>query len=99
MSIINPLTANTVSARDISLSISKQATKTEEERTQFSGATLEISEQAQQMQFNESQLKTPQEIANEVIRINSTIGKSKSRGNLTNSQATELYTQIAKLLV
>ena len=37
-------------------------------------------------------------IANEVIRISSTICRARNIGNLTNSQATNLYNKIASLL-
>ncbi|QBG35209.1 hypothetical protein [Litorilituus sediminis] len=62
--------------------------------------TIAISKQGAEIQQQESQLSaaTNREIANDMIRVSSTIGKSQSVGNLTNNQATELYEQIAKLL-
>lgn len=38
------------------------------------------------------------EIALDVIKVSSTIGKARTSNNLTNSQATELYKKIAQLL-
>lgn len=62
--------------------------------------TIAISKQGAEIQQQESQLSaaTNREVANDMIRVSSTIGKSQSVGNLTNNQATELYEQIAKLL-
>ncbi len=62
--------------------------------------TIAISKQGAEIQQQESQLSaaTNRDVANDMIRVSSTIGKSQSVGNLTNNQATELYEQIAKLL-
>lgn len=60
-----------------------------------------ISKIATEKQQQSTQLeasKQIKEIAIDVVKISSTIGKARSSNNLTNSQATDLYQQIAKLL-
>jgi hypothetical protein len=68
---------------------------------EFSDNILNISTLGLEKQRKETQLQSNQEIndiANDVIRISSSIGKARSSGNLTNSQATNLYNKIAALL-
>lgn len=68
---------------------------------EFEKDMLSISSLAQEKLQKEKQIQTNQEIdniANEVIRISSSIGKARSTGGLTSSQATELYNKIASLL-
>ncbi len=67
----------------------------------FAKDVVDISNLAIEKQQQESQLQTTKEIediANDVIRVTSTIGRAKSVGNLTNTQATELYNKISSLL-
>jgi len=62
---------------------------------------VEISTIATEKQQQATQLeasKQIKEIAMDVVRVSSTIGKARSSNSLTNSQATELYQKIAKLL-
>jgi hypothetical protein len=62
---------------------------------------VEISQLGLEKQQKETQMEVSSEIkdiANEVISVNSTIGRTQSIGNLTNSQATDLYSKIASLL-
>jgi hypothetical protein len=67
----------------------------------FSTDVVEISRLGIEKQQKEIQVEASREIegiANEVIRISSTIGRARSVGNLTNTQATNLYNKIATLL-
>jgi hypothetical protein len=62
---------------------------------------VEISELAIEKQQQATQLdasKQIKEVAIDVVKISTTIGKARSSNNLTNSQAIELYQKIAKLL-
>ena len=79
--------------------LSQQANISETEK-QLARDTIAISKQATEIQQRESQLSASsnREVANDMIRVSSTIGKTLSVGNLTNNQATELYEKIAKIL-
>jgi hypothetical protein len=62
---------------------------------------VEISKLATEKQQQATQLdasKQIKEVAIDVVKISTTIGKARSSNNLTNSQAIELYQKIAKLL-
>jgi len=103
MSIANPLTASseiTRSIRPIAIAISKEK-PLKPDLGIFSKDVVEISKLGIEKQQKETQVETSREItdiASEVIRISSTIGRAQSVGNLTNSQATNLYNKIASLL-
>ena len=62
---------------------------------------VDISETAVE-KYNQSQAfdnnKVKDKIAEDIIRVTSTIGRSGSARNLTNNQATAIYQQIEKLL-
>ena len=65
------------------------------------GDLVEISKLATEKQQQAIQLETSKqikEIAIDVVRVSSTIGRARSSDGLTNSQATDLYQKIAKLL-
>lgn len=103
MSISNPLTASS----DISRNIAFNVSSTVEEKTLqpnlsvFSQDIVEISQLGIDKQQKETQVETSRKIeniANEVIRVTSTIGRAQSIGSLTNSQATDLYRKIAALM-
>lgn len=103
MSVANPLTASS----DISRSLVFQASSSVKEKPLkpdlgvFSKDIVEISQLGLEKQQKETQLKATteiEEIANEVISVNSTIGRALSIGNLTNSQATKLYSKISRLI-
>jgi len=67
----------------------------------YSQDIVEISKLGLEKQQKETQIDAAnviKDVANEVIKISSTIGKAKALGNLTNSQATDLYNKIAQLL-
>ncbi|WP_440875610.1 hypothetical protein [Thalassotalea sp. PLHSN55] len=104
MSVANPLTA----ASDIakvkpelsSVSLAKEK-PLKPDLKEFSADVVEISSLAQEKLAKETQVEATrkiEDIASQVIRISSSIGKAKSMGNLTNQQATELYNKIASLL-
>lgn len=68
---------------------------------EFADDILNISTLGHEKQRKEAQLQTSQEIndiANDVIRVSSSIGRARTSGNLTNSQATSLYQKIAAFL-
>lgn len=68
---------------------------------EFADDILSISTLGHEKQQKEAQLQASQKIdaiANDVIRVSSSIGKARTSGNLTNSQATNLYNKIAALL-
>ena len=68
---------------------------------EFTNDVVNISQLGEKKLQQEKQLSTTRkidDIAKEVIRVTSTIGKARSLGNLTNTQATELYNKIANLL-
>ena len=103
MSIANPLTASHAIQRALmpkSEEISKEK-PLKPDLGVFSRDILDISKLGLEKQHNEIQIeasKKIEDIANEVIRISSTIGKAKAVGNLTPNQATKLYNEIANLL-
>jgi hypothetical protein len=102
MSIANPLTASSVIQRT-AMPQSEQLKNTplKPDLGVYSQDIVEISKLGLAKQQKETQIEASNviiDVENEVIRISSTIGKAKALGNLTNSQATELYNKIAKLL-
>ena len=103
MSVANPLTASS----DISRSLFFKASDAVKEKPLkpdlgfFSKDIVEISRLGIEKQQKETQVDASREIediASEVIKISSTIGRAHSVGNLTNSQATNLYNKITTLL-
>ena len=107
----NPLTASidiqkaTYSFKNLTIVTGETVDKTKSgklgEFGEFADDILNISTLGLEKQRKETQLQSNQEIndiANDVIRISSSIGKARSSGNLTNSQATNLYNKIAALL-
>ncbi len=52
----------------------------------------------QQKEIEIDAAKKIKNIANDVVRVSSTIGRARSVGNLTSSQASELYNKIASLI-
>jgi len=102
MSIAIPLTAG----RDVQLSLAVTAESLEPEIALkpdlgiFASEVVEISQLGLEKQQQATQQEASEEIedlANEVIRISSSIGRARSINNLTNSQAAELYSKIASL--
>ncbi len=105
MSTAFPLTASSDIQRGDRFSLFNQNnTTSKQEKTLFGVYTddiVEISKLGLEKQQKAKQIETSKEIddiANEVIRISSTIGKSRSAGSLTQSQAVKLYNKIASLL-
>ncbi|MBA6364185.1 hypothetical protein H4J56_02990 [Colwellia sp. BRX8-4] len=103
MSVANQLTASSDIARSLffnKASITKDK-PLKPDLGVFSTDVVEISKLGIEKQQKEIQIEASREIegiASEVIRISSTIGRALSVGNLTNSQATNLYNKIATLL-
>jgi hypothetical protein len=103
MSITNPLTASS----NISYNVDSKIEVIGKEKPLkpdfggFSADILEISKLGLEKQQKEIQVEASREIkdiANEMIRVSSSIGRARSVGNLTNIQATNLYNKIATLL-
>lgn len=59
-------------------------------------STLGLERQQKEIQVGAS--KSIEEIANEVVKVSSSIGRASSIRNLTNHQASSLYNKIAGLL-
>ena len=103
MSIINPLTASS----DIAHSLPKTNSPPNKESPlkpdlgSFASDVVNISSlglEKQQKEIHIDASRKIEDIANEVIRISSTIGRARSVGNLTSTQASELYSKIASLI-
>ena len=103
MSITTPVSAsgNLQLRLEFATELARQEKPLKPEISKFASYTVEISEQAikkQQMEMKTETSKEIEEIAIDVIRVSSTIGRASSVGGLTNNQATELYNEISKLL-
>ncbi len=103
MSVINPLTASSDIARtETSITpLSKEDSKVKPTLGNFADDILNISTLGLEKQQKEIHIDASNKIdyiANEVIRVSSSIGRAKATGNLTTNQATELYKKISNLL-
>ena len=104
MSIVTPLTAGT----EITFSKIQSKQNSPQSETgsassiygEFSQDVVDISDAAKERQQNSELLSRQQaaQISNDVVRVSSSIGQSKAAGNLTESQASKLYKEIAALL-
>jgi hypothetical protein len=103
MSTANPLTASS----DIPRSFGSRIEAIGKEKPLkpdlgvFSTDVVEISRLGIEKQQKEKQVEASrviEDIASEVVRISSSIGRARSVGNLTNNQATNLYNKIASLI-
>ncbi len=103
MSVINPLTASS----DIARSLPKDSSPLKKESPikpnleDFATDVVNISSlglEKQQKEMHIDALRKFEDIANEVIRVSSTIGRARSVGNLTSNQARELYSKIARMI-
>jgi hypothetical protein len=103
MSIATPLTASSVIQRSI-MPTSAEVSKDKPLKSDlgvYAKDVVEISKLSIEKEQKETQLEATRSIegiASEVIKISSSLGKARSTGNLTNSQATTLYNKIASLL-
>jgi len=103
MSIANPLTASSAIQRAFipkSEEISKEK-PLKPDLGVYAKDIVEISKLGLEKQQKEVQVEASrkiEDIANEVIRISSTIGRARSVGSLTTSQASTLYNKIVNLL-
>jgi hypothetical protein len=101
----NPLTAS-VDIQKIATTFKQLAevtggTVNEKKLGEFADDILNISTLGHEKQRIEAQLQATQktnDLPTDVIKVSSSIGKSRVLGNLTNSQATNLYNKIAALL-
>mgnify|MGYP000088103645 FL=1 len=85
----------------VNIKIESELTPIKPVQNEFSDSVVEISQLAVTLQTNEAQqsaVKEIEKIADDVVRVSSTIGKAKSQGNLTAEQAADLYNKIAQLL-
>ncbi|NQY86542.1 MAG: hypothetical protein HRT51_02170 [Colwellia sp.] len=103
MLIANPLTASNTIQRAF-IPSSEEINKEKPLKPDlgvYAKDIVEISNFGLKKQQKEKQIESSrsiENIANEVIRISSTIGKAEAVGNLTHHQATNLYNKIAALL-
>ena len=103
MSVINPLTASSDIASTLPQTRRPSQSKSllKPDLGDFAADVVKISQLGLAKQQKAAQIDATREIediANKVIRISSTIGRARSVGNLTNHQASELYSKIAALL-
>lgn len=104
----NPITASidiqkaSATSEPSAVIIDSTADKAKEGKLgEFADDILNISTLGHEKQSKEAKLQASQQIndiANDVIRVSSSIGRARTLGNLTNSQATSLYKKIAALL-
>lgn len=100
----NPLTASIAIQKAVSTfkPLTEVTVKAQGEKLgEFADDILNISTLGHEKQRKEIQLQANQEInniANDVIRVSSSIGKARISGNLTNSQATDLYNKISAFI-
>ncbi len=103
MSLATPLTASSVIQRSLPVNIEDICKEKPllPDLGKFESDIVTISHLGIEKQQKEAQIEASrkiEEIANDVIKISSTIGKARSVGSLTNSQASSLYNKIALLL-
>ena len=103
MSIANPLTASSAIQTNLRPKV-EELTREKPLKPDlgvFESDMVKISQLGIEKQQKEVQMEASrsiEEIANEVIRVSSSIGRARSVGSLTNSQASDLYNKIAGLL-
>jgi len=98
MSIALPLTAGSEIQKAGALKKQKDSESSSSRFGAFSDDIIKISELGLQKQLNEKITETTGNTSNESVRVSSTIGKSQSVSNLTQTQATQLYKDIAAIL-
>ncbi|PKG81132.1 hypothetical protein CXF85_20475 [Colwellia sp. 75C3] len=99
---MNPLTASSDIARAVTKISTSQPQKSPIKPTlgSFADDVLKISTLGLDKQQKEIQIDASnkiEDVANEVIRISSSIGRAKAIGNLTYTQAINLYNKISHL--
>ncbi len=104
MSIAIPLTAGIEIARSFAASQSSPSSPSDQDTAAadpFASDILKISRLAQEKQQNNSLVAASEEsaeIPNEAVQVSSTVGLSRSRGNLTAQKAIALYQKVSSLL-
>lgn len=98
MSITLPLTAGSEIQKAGALQKQKGSESSSSRFGAFSDDVIKISELGLQKQLSEKLTETSVSTSNESVRVSSTIGKSQSVSNLTQTQATQLYKDIAAIL-
>lgn len=98
----SPLTASIdIQKASVALSQSTVSSKPVNKKTlgEFADDILTISSLGQEKQHKENQINNQEtDIASDIVRVSSSIGRAQSLGNLTNNQAIKLYNKIAALL-
>lgn len=102
MSAVSPVTAGSEIAVSTTRKITPDSNNTNisTDLNEFNQDIVNISKLAREKQ-QQSQLTAEQEIKQiqtDVIRVTSSIGQSKAAGNLSETQASKLYKEIAALL-
>jgi len=98
MSIALPLTAGSEIQKANALQNQKVSEQASSKFGAFSDDIIKISELGLQKQLNEKITQNTDNASYESVRVSSTIGKSQSVSNLTQTQATQLYNDIAAIL-
>lgn len=103
MSIATPLTASSAIARSFGskIEVTRKEKPVKPDLGAFSTDVVEISRLGLEKEQKETQIEASRKIegiADEVVKISSTIGRARSVGNLTNNQAINFYNKIASLL-
>jgi hypothetical protein len=98
MSIALPLTAGSEIQKAGALQKQKGSESSSSRFGVFSDDVIKISQLGLQKQLSEKLTETSVSTSNESVRVSSTIGKSQSVSNLTQTQATQLYKDIAAIL-
>ncbi|MEI4550431.1 MULTISPECIES: hypothetical protein [Pseudoalteromonas] len=102
MSAVSPVTAGSEIAVSTTRKVTPDSNNTNisTDLNEFNQDIVNISKLAREKQ-QQSQLTAEQEIKQiqtDVIRVTSSIGQSKAAGNLSETQASKLYKEIAALL-
>jgi len=98
MSIAIPLTAGSEIQRASALQSQKGSEQSASQFGEFSDDIIKISELGLKKQLSEKVTENTNDVSHESVRVSSTIGKSQSANNLTQTQATQLYNDIAAIL-
>ena len=98
MSIALPLTAGSEIQKANALQKQINSESTSSRFGAFSDDIIKISELGLKKQLSEKLSEPEVNTSNESVRVSSTIGKSQSVSNLTHTQATQLYKDIAAIL-
>jgi len=98
MSIAIPLTVGSEIQRASALQNQKGSEQSTSQFGEFSDDIIKLSELGLKKQLSEQVIENKNDISYESVRVSSTLGKSQSANNLTHTQATQLYNDIAAIM-